>query len=207
MAYVLGFFTADGTMIKNKRGSFFIELEITDKNLLEKIRKILGSNHKITERKSTNKNCKPRYRLQIGSKAMFNDLLKLGITPRKSKTIIFPITPTKYFSHFVRGYFDGDGSVTIGKYRRKETQKQKFYILSGFTSGSENFLKQLHMQLKKFSSITGGSLYFHSNSFRLYFSTKDSLSLYNLMYVKYKINNSLLLHRKKKIFEKYFKIV
>jgi len=37
MAYVLGFFTADGSMIRNKRGTCFIELEITDKELLEKL--------------------------------------------------------------------------------------------------------------------------------------------------------------------------
>jgi len=40
MAYVLGFFTADGSMIRNKRGTCFIELEITDKELLEKIKHI-----------------------------------------------------------------------------------------------------------------------------------------------------------------------
>jgi hypothetical protein len=34
MAYVLGFFTADGSMIRNKRGAHFIEFQITDKNLL-----------------------------------------------------------------------------------------------------------------------------------------------------------------------------
>jgi DNA-binding transcriptional regulator WhiA len=39
MAYILGFFTADGSMFKNKRGSYFVEFEITDKELLEKIKK------------------------------------------------------------------------------------------------------------------------------------------------------------------------
>ena len=50
MAYVLGFFAADGNMIKNKRGAHFIEFQITDKNLLEKIRELLGSNQKIAIR-------------------------------------------------------------------------------------------------------------------------------------------------------------
>jgi hypothetical protein len=30
MAYVLGFFTADGNMLKNKRGAHFIEFNTTD---------------------------------------------------------------------------------------------------------------------------------------------------------------------------------
>lgn len=65
MAYVLGFFTADGSMIKNKRGAHFIEFEITDKDLLFRIRDLLGSNHKITTR---DRNKSLSYRLQIGSK-------------------------------------------------------------------------------------------------------------------------------------------
>lgn len=51
MAYVIGFFTADGCMIRNKRGAHFIEFQITDKDILIKIRKVLQSNHKISIRK------------------------------------------------------------------------------------------------------------------------------------------------------------
>ena len=51
IAYVLGFFAADGNMTKNKRGAHFIEFQITDQDLLIKIKKLLGSNHKIGIRK------------------------------------------------------------------------------------------------------------------------------------------------------------
>ena len=119
MAYVLGFFTADGNMIKNKRGAHFIEFQIADKDLLEKIKKAFNSNHKITVRKRRGI-WKTSYRLQIGSKEIFNDLLKLGLTPNKSKIIKLPNISDKYFSHFLRGYFDGDGNVTIAKYKPKE---------------------------------------------------------------------------------------
>lgn len=203
MAYVLGFFTADGDMIKNKRGAHFIELQITDKNLLEKIRNLLGSNHKIGINKINDK-WKTRYRLQIGRKIIFNDLLKLGLTPNKSKTITLPKIPNKYLSHFTRGYFDGDGNVTISKYKRaNRNYKKSTTILSGFTSGSKFFLEKLHLKLKKIAKISGGTLYFHQG-YRLYFSVKDSLLLYKFLYKN--INNNLYLSRKKKIFEKYFKL-
>jgi hypothetical protein len=91
-------------MAKNKRGAHFIEIEITDKELLEEIRDALGSNHKIAAR-NKNKKWKISYRLQIGSKEIFSDLLSLGMTPCKSKTIRLPKVPNKYFPHFVRGYF------------------------------------------------------------------------------------------------------
>ena len=38
MAYVLGFFAADGSMYRTNRGTYFIEFQITDKDLLLKIR-------------------------------------------------------------------------------------------------------------------------------------------------------------------------
>ena len=204
MAYILGFFTADGSMIKNKRGAHFIEFQITDRDLLIKIREALGSNHKITARKR-NKRWKTSYRLQVGSKEIFRDLIKLGITPNKSKSIGLPQVKPHYFSHFARGYFDGDGNVPISKYVSAETTAKKYTtILSGFVSGSKKFLKKLHIELKKLSNINGGILYFHDKGYRLSFSVKDSLALYHFLYKDTK--NDLFLLRKRKKFEKYFKI-
>lgn len=203
MAYVLGFFAADGNMLKNKRGAHFVEFQITDKDLLGKIRNLLNSNHKITARKRKD-NYKISYRLQIGSKEIFNDLLKLGLTPNKSKSIKLPYIPNKYFSHFTRGYFDGDGNITVSEYMRSNrNNKKSITILSGFTSGSEKFLRELHLKLKKFANISGGTFYYHKG-YRLYFSVKNSLILYKFLYKD--INNNLYLMRKKKKFEKYFKI-
>jgi len=51
MAYVLGFFIADGSLIVNPRGSEYFSIQITDKKLLEKIRQTMNSGHKITKKK------------------------------------------------------------------------------------------------------------------------------------------------------------
>jgi len=202
MAYVLGFFTADGCMIKNNRGAHFIEFQITDKDLLLKIRRLLGSNHKIAER-NRNKKWKIGYRLQIGSKIMFGDLLSLGMSQNKSKTIEFPIIPTEYLSSFVRGYFDGDGNVCAPKYKRIDRNgKLSMTLLSGFTSGSKNFLEKLHQKLKRFAGISRGTLHERSGAWRLYYSVNDSIRLYDFIYYD---SRKLLLLRKKRIFEKYIK--
>lgn len=203
MAYVLGFFAADGCMMKNRRGAHFIEFQITDKDILLKIRKCLGSNHKISIREEKD-NCKTRYRLQIGSKVIFRDLLNLGLTPRKSNTIKLPKIPDEYFSQFVRGYFDGDGNVYANTYKRAgRGDKLSITLLSGFTCGSRSFLKKMHLKLKKVAFISGGTLY-KSNSgvHRLYFSVKDSSRMYSFIY-----NNAgnLFLSRKKRVFEEYFR--
>lgn len=56
-------------------------------------------------------------RIQISSKTLTADLLKLGCTPRKSLTLKFPndgiFKSNDLIRHFIRGYFDGDGSVFI----------------------------------------------------------------------------------------------
>jgi len=107
MAYVLGFFVADGNMIKNKRGAHFIAFYRTDKDIIEKIKFLLKSSHKISakDRRIENPKWKLAYQLQIGSKEVFDDLTKLGMTPNKSLTIRMPKVPIQFLSHFLRGYF------------------------------------------------------------------------------------------------------
>ena len=57
--------------------------------------------------------------LAIVSDKLSSALSKLGGTPRKSLTLEFPkFIPKHLMSHFIRGYFDGDGSVWNGKRKK-----------------------------------------------------------------------------------------
>jgi hypothetical protein len=53
------------------------------------------------------------YGIQINNFKLYDDLLRFGITPKKSKTLIMPtwLQTSPLVNHFIRGYFDGDGSV------------------------------------------------------------------------------------------------
>ena len=97
MAYVLGFFSADGYITINKRGGQFWCIQITDKKLLERIKKAIKSEHKISARPRS-RNESALYRLQIGSIEMCNDLRKLGFSERKTKSLAVPNVPDKYFA-------------------------------------------------------------------------------------------------------------
>lgn len=44
---------------------------------------------------------------------MRDDLIQWGCTPRKSLALRFPPLPIPLCSHFIRGYFDGDGSAFV----------------------------------------------------------------------------------------------
>lgn len=205
MVYVLGFFAADGYITVNKRGGQFWCIEITDKLLLESIKKVIKAEHTIGIRLPKRSNEKISYRLQIGSIEMCNDLRKLGFLERKTKSLVIPNIPKKYFYSFARGYFDGDGNVWSGL-MHKERRTQTHVIFTAFTSCSYLFLEELQKRLIPFG-IQGGSLYKSKKRqfSRLQFSTKNTLKLYDFMYNGLS-TSELFLKRKKDVFEKYIKM-
>jgi len=202
MAYVTGFFAADGYITVNKRGGQFWCIQITDKKLLEQIRKVVGSEHKISKRTGTG-NEKNLYRLQIGSIEMCNDLRELGFSERKTKNLVVPNISQTYLNHFIRGYFDGDGNVWSGVASIKRKIHTKVLQVA-FTSGSVEFLRELLLLLRG-RGVRGGSIYCSKNKDfgRLSFGTSDALKLYEIMY---NMPHNLYLNRKKVVFERFIKM-
>ncbi|OHA58215.1 MAG: hypothetical protein A2571_03060 [Candidatus Vogelbacteria bacterium RIFOXYD1_FULL_44_32] len=205
MAYVLGFFAADGYITHNKRGAYFWCIQITDKKLLEQIKNIIKAEHKISTRPKTG-SANTIYRLQIGSIEMCYDLQKLGFMERKTKNMVVPKVPLEYFPYFVRGYFDGDGNVWTG-YLNKDRKQPTLAITLAFTSCSKTFLSQLWDKLKQ-SGVKGGSIYQSQGNYcRLQFGTADTLKIYRIMYNQsVLVKSSLFLERKRRVFDKYNKL-
>ena len=188
MAYVLGFFAADGNLMRPERGGYYFSLEICDKNIIENIREAMESNHKIGVRPSRG-TYKPRYRLQIGSKEIFEDLKELGFGVNKTMNMCVPNVPDEFFGDFLRGYFDGDGNVWLGS-----------KLLTAFTSSSRIFLKKLHEKLH-ILGIQGGSFIDYGTYYRLSYSTQNSLKIYNIMYNGEYCN--MFLSRKKMVYDSF----
>jgi intein-encoded DNA endonuclease-like protein len=204
MAYILGFFAADGYITVNKRGGQFWCIQITDKKLLEDIKGTIESEHAINIRIRKNKMQQIQYRLQIGSIEMCNDLRKLGFAERKTKSLVIPHIPKNYFSDFIRGYFDGDGNVWVGDIHKDRAKKTKA-IITAFTSCSHVFLTELYKNLSNIG-IEGGSIYRIKDTYsRLQFATNNSLKLYKIMYNKESFG-SLYLKRKKDRFDAFVKM-
>lgn len=163
------------------------------------MRKCFQSDHKLSERKSLT-GCV--YRIQIGSKEWFKDLGEIGLFPNKTKRMLLPCIPEEFFGDFIRGYFDGDGSVWSGivnKHRKTPTK----VLQAVFTSGSLEYLLSLRDILQSLG-IDGGGIYTPKMAHysRLVFSTKDALKLYKIMY---NAPHKLHLRRKKVVFEKFMK--
>ncbi len=199
MAYVLGFFAADGCMIKNNRGAHFIEFHITDKEILVAIQRVMKSNHKIAVR-TRNPKHKMGHRIQIGSKTMYQDLLTHGFTPRKSLTLRMPHVPNEFLGDFVRGYFDGDGCVYFKKHAVKGRKKQRWVFATRFACGHRPFLasllKSLHAQGLKGGFILGK---YRQGGFELVFSHRDSVALYRILYNNL-TDSDIYLRRKYRLF-------
>lgn len=112
-AYILGFIYADGCVTNH---ALQIKISKNDIELLEQIKSVMHSDHKIGVYTNNNgygvgnEYCA----IRIQDYKIENDLKSLGVIPRKTKTLSFPTNlqvPENLLRHFVRGFFDGDGSV------------------------------------------------------------------------------------------------
>lgn len=103
-SYWLGFLYADGGIVRN---DLVLALREADIEHLKKFNSFLKSDYPI---KQISKN--KTVRVDIRSGEIVENLISLGCTPRKSLTLTFPhkLDPF-YYNHFIRGYFDGDGSI------------------------------------------------------------------------------------------------
>lgn len=110
-AYILGLLAADGCLSSNYNYSIQLSLQEQDVEILEKIHQEIGATQKLY--KIFPKNGKPQYKLILQNKHMYYSLIDKGITPKKSLTLKYPsCIPYEFQKDFIRGYLDGDGTIT-----------------------------------------------------------------------------------------------
>lgn len=117
-AYWLGFLYADG-YVDNNKNVISLSLKESDKYHIEKFRHFCGLDDKKlhTKTKNINGDIKTSYEFSFSSKKAVEDLSRCGCFNCKTFEINFPsydIVPQKLIYHFIRGYIDGDGSITHG---------------------------------------------------------------------------------------------
>jgi len=125
-AYILGFLYADGCNYE-KNHKIEISLAKQDKDILEKISKI------ILYGKIDVKEYEDRVGLYIINNKISLDLKRRGCGERKTFTLQFPFLSKNLISHFMRGYFDGDGMLTINErifLRCKNKQKSAEFSIT-----------------------------------------------------------------------------
>lgn len=125
-AYILGLLYADGYN-NQKRGNVVLGLQERDLPILNVIRKAIKTNKPIYLTKAKNERHQNTCTISISSRLISNRLAELGCYQAKSTTLKFPTkeqVPDHLIRHFIRGYFDGDGSFSEAKLKTGRTQIQ-----------------------------------------------------------------------------------
>lgn len=150
-AYFLGFLYADGCNYSTKKNSSInLSLKESDKEILQVLNNLIQPSRPLYfQSRATNRikypNTEDTYLLTISGRYISEQLIKLGCTPRKTHTLKFPTeeqVPSHLIHHFIRGYFDGDGSIC--KYKVGNYNKVYINIVSTI-----EFLNKLQELLKQ----------------------------------------------------------
>lgn len=176
-----------------------LALAIKDKSHVERFNNFLQSNYPIHDYTILVGEFigKEYSKVVVNSYHLINTLISYGCTPRKSLTLNFPnfsIFKNKdLIRHFIRGYFDGDGSVFISNekhWRNKTITKVIHYRFIG----TKKFLEQIDSLINLKGSITNSK---KSKAFELAYKRKKKV----LPFFKYLYEESTVyLDRKKRYF-------
>lgn len=104
-AYLLGVISADGCVYKRDGHIPMLSFvfHIQEKDILDILTKYMKSEYPLNIKDN-------RVSVQINSEKICNDLSKYNIVPRKTWDY-YPLNiPEEFELHFIRGFFDGDGS-------------------------------------------------------------------------------------------------
>ena len=196
-AYWLGFLYADGCVFKSKTGEKKLQLKSIDKEVVDNFTKLLNSTYPIKISFNIRNGIKYYYYfVYITSHSLVDSLIKLGCGYKKTFKLKFPrsnVLPVALRSHFMRGYFDGDGCVTT--FYRKGTNKVQ---LSSNICGTQRFCKQFQSHLP---FIQLGKVHFVRNISKLNWYKTDSMKFYTFLYT----GATIFLTRKRKKFEDFIK--
>lgn len=172
-AYWIGFLLADGFIeSKRKNGSqkFGVTLSSVDCRHLELLNECLESTYEIKEYYGSGFNKRGSFsKLIITSQKMVDDLKSKGVV--ESKTIVgeWPDSISKYTYDFLRGYFDGNGSIYFSK--------GQYHI--SFT-GTESILEGINKALGRTNTVSKCK---NKNAYALHYGgNKNIYEIVSLLY-------------------------
>jgi hypothetical protein len=145
MAYFLGVMATDGCVYND---SVRIFVQSKDKKWIRKVLSIVDKKRKLRCREI---NTRQYYGFCITQQGLQDAFHTWGIGPNKSHTIEFPNhIPSHLMSSFVRGCFDGDGSISFKRKGKPGEDRYQSYVQSvKFCSGSLAFTEGLQVLLKE----------------------------------------------------------
>lgn len=174
LAYIVGLIATDGNLSSDGR---HIDITSKDIEILKHARSILGLTCKIGTKISGFTGGRIPH-IQFGDVILYRWLKTIGFTTRKSLTLGAIKIPHKYFNHFLRGLYDGDGSF----YSYWDPRwKSSFMFYLTFISGSKSHITWLSRKIKKLYNVSG-KIGVSTRSFYLRFAKRTTQKLISTMY-------------------------
>jgi hypothetical protein len=208
MAYVLGLVYTDGSVDpgwkldpqRRSRAKPTLRLTQKEPELLQKALVLMDCNQKLRHTKERHYGsivAGAIHYFEISNEKMYHDLLTLGVTPNKSLTLSFPEMPDRHLiRHFVRGCWDGDGTVYV------PPDGKSAGAYAGIVSGSEQFMIGLvehlyHLGIKRFSGRCDEPIRIYRNRNAYDIRIKGRTNLITLFHCLYDdVDSSMRLERK-----------
>jgi hypothetical protein len=196
-AYFLGLIYADGCNIGN---GLVVALQERDKSILEKFIKYVEFKGDLRFIPTRCINQQNQFKISLIGKYLSDSLILRGCPSKKSLILRFPgyeIIPNSYMSHFIRGYFDGDGCVYQGK---NNSSKGVNFV------GTDHFISNLIIQLNNDCNLSLKLPKISNNHTAqvTWGALEDVKTLYNYLY---KDKKDLFIERKWEKFNKILKII
>lgn len=117
-AYFLGMLMADGSVHKRGKEEATITLLLIDLDVVESFKRTMNSDSKITiSDRKRHKSERPTYSVTVRSNKIAEDLATYGVVPNKTYLTnrVCEGVPDHLKRHYLRGLFDGDGSIYKSK--------------------------------------------------------------------------------------------
>lgn len=165
-AYIFGLIASDGCITGKKEN--ILKLASIDYSLISSYKQLFSSSNKIAiSDHLTGQKGQRSYALQFTSNKLTDNLKLQGITPRKSLTLQWKHNcPDHLLSHLVRGYFDGDGTVSFGHTKKKT----KFRQIAFF--GTQHFLYGIANTISNILNIDSSSYQYETRKISILKYTK-----------------------------------
>lgn len=200
MAYILGFIASDGN-VALKENSISIQLQKSDEQILQDIKEITKSTRPLDYYLTNAGN--ETVKFQVWSAEWKKDLAIYNIVPHKTFILKPPIyLDPKYYIDYIRGYFDGDGSVSY----RKDNVKHCSWEIIGMSKEMIEWINNVLYQQYGIISTSGVTMAYTEHNEKVYkigyYTTEKLQKIYNALYYD---DNCLCLKRKKEKFETILK--
>ena len=138
-AYLLGFIYADGCIIKPSKGrqpKLSVGIQWSDRYVTELLSQEISPENKVKKVHAPSMikaGHSPQARWACSSQHMSDSLHLLGCASDKTKLgLFFPTLNADMIQHFIRGFFDGDGGITVDIVKNRYVRKTSFNIKEPF---------------------------------------------------------------------------